>query len=66
MNILFRCDGSLEIGMGHVVRCVALAKYLKDYYEVNIYFAMKKSELGISYVKSSFDVLVKEIATLII
>jgi len=59
VNILFRCDGSLEIGMGHVVRCVALAKYLKDYYEVNIYFAMKKSELGISYVKSSFDVLVK-------
>ena len=57
MNVLFRCDGSVEIGMGHVVRCMALAEYLKDNHDLNIHFAMRQSELGISKVKESYPVL---------
>jgi UDP-2,4-diacetamido-2,4,6-trideoxy-beta-L-altropyranose hydrolase len=57
LNILFRCDGSIEIGMGHVVRCLALADYLKEYHSCNIHFAMRQSELGIDKVVESFPVL---------
>jgi len=57
LNILFRCDGSVEIGMGHVVRCMALADHLKEDYDCNIQFAMRRSELGINKVKESYPVL---------
>ena len=57
MNILFRCDGSVEIGLGHVVRCLALANELKENHDCEIYFAMRGSELGIKRVKESFTVL---------
>ena len=30
VNIVFRCDGSNVMGLGHVVRCVALALYFRE------------------------------------
>lgn len=57
MNILFRCDGSVEIGMGHVVRCLALADHLRENQDCNIHFAMRQSELGISKVRGKYPVL---------
>ena len=57
MSILFRCDGSVEIGMGHVVRCLALADHLKENHKCNIQFAMRQSELGVNKVKESYQVL---------
>jgi len=56
-NILFRCDGSLEIGMGHVVRCLALADKLSSDFECKINFLMIGSELGIKKVKKSYAVI---------
>ena len=57
MNILFRCDGSIKIGMGHVIRCMALADHLKENHGCKIHFAMRKSELGINRVKKSYPVI---------
>ena len=57
MNILFRCDGSIEIGMGHVVRCLALADHLKERHNSAIYFAIRKSELGINTLRKSYFVI---------
>ena len=31
MSILFRTDASHEIGIGHLTRCMSIAKYLKKY-----------------------------------
>ena len=33
-KVVFRTDGSTAIGMGHVVRCLALANMLKDFFEI--------------------------------
>jgi len=57
VNILFRCDGSIKIGMGHVIRCLALADHLKENHGCKIHFAMRKSELGINRVKKSYPVI---------
>lgn len=56
-NILFRCDGSSEIGMGHVVRCLALADKLKEDFNCDINFLMSKSEIGIKKVKFFYNVI---------
>lgn len=51
MNVLIRCDGSPEIGLGHVVRCLALADVLHGVHNCRISFAMRKGPLGIHMVE---------------
>lgn len=50
-NILFRCDGSTEIGLGHIVRCLAIADELRDVHNCRIVFALRKGPLGIRMVE---------------
>ena len=50
-NILIRCDGNHEIGLGHIVRCLALAGELHEVHNCHIAFAMRTGPLGIQMVE---------------
>ena len=52
-SVVIRCDGSSEIGLGHVVRCLALARVLQDAHGCVVTFAMRRGPLGISMVRDA-------------
>ena len=49
-SVLFRCDGYREIGLGHVVRCLALADELRLEHHIPCAFAMRHSPLAFDMV----------------
>ena len=50
-SILFRCDGSPEIGLGHESRCLALAQVLRRHHGCDIAFAMRQDSAGFSMIE---------------
>lgn len=57
-SILFRADGSKQIGMGHITRGIEVAKYLKDYCD-RIYFLTKNNPIAIDYIhKNGFNTII--------
>ncbi len=61
---VIRCDGDEQIGLGHVVRCLALAEELREVHSIGVSFVMKTGKTGISMVKKagfSVDILPKNI-----
>ena len=58
MKIIFRCDGSSDIGLGHLIRCLAIAKELQK--QNQIIFATTKDDTN-SYIKEAgFEIFFKE------
>ena len=58
MKIVFRCDASPDIGLGHLIRCLAVAKELQK--QNQIIFATTKDDM-ISYIKEvGFKIIFKE------
>ena len=58
LSVLFRCDASPSIGLGHVVRCLALADELRGKHDVDVSFAMRRNPLASEMVgRESYPVL---------
>jgi len=56
MNILFRCDGSIDLGLGHIIRCIALADYFRKNYVCNIRFAIRHSKFSAQIIEKKYNV----------
>ncbi len=50
---LFRCDGDLETGLGHVYRCLALADELRERHGWGVTFAMAAGASGFEVVRKN-------------
>ncbi|MCF8088683.1 MAG: NTP transferase domain-containing protein [Desulfotignum sp.] len=50
---VIRCDGDEQIGLGHVVRCLALAEELRDSQSVGVSFAMVSGKPGMDLVRNA-------------
>jgi UDP-2,4-diacetamido-2,4,6-trideoxy-beta-L-altropyranose hydrolase len=58
-NILFRCDSSVSIGLGHVKRCLVLAKRLKEQNKnLKIIFATQNlyGNINLEILRSGFSI----------
>jgi len=52
-RVLIRCDGGRRAGMGHVVRCCALAEELREGRGCGVQFALAEDEFGLEYVTAA-------------
>ena len=49
-RVLFRCDGSPRLGLGHIYRCLALADELRESHGWGVTFAMAEGPVGVELV----------------
>lgn len=56
-NIYFRADGNAEIGMGHVIRSIALASMLKDEFSCTLFTRFSNSFIVSECREASIDVI---------
>ena len=52
-NLLIRADGSTQIGLGHIFRCLALSQFLKDHYQITFVSKLLPNGLEGEFDKSS-------------
>lgn len=49
-SVLIRCDGGRELGLGHIVRCLAIATALRDRFSAAVTFAVGGDEAAFELV----------------
>lgn len=52
LSILIRCDGGHQIGLGHVVRCLAIAEELRDRFAAAVRFAVGGDKTAVALVRA--------------
>jgi spore coat polysaccharide biosynthesis protein SpsF len=52
LAVLIRCDGGHAIGLGHVVRCLAVAAQLRDRFSAAVTFALGGDEAALALVRA--------------
>lgn len=52
-HVVIRCDGGRRVGLGHVVRCLALADELRERHGLGITFAVAEDEIGGQKIRES-------------
>ena len=57
MKIIFRCDASPDIGLGHLIRCLAVAKELKK--QNQIIFATAKDDTNLYIKNNNFSIFLQ-------
>ena len=57
MTVIFRCDSSSEIGSGHVMRCLNLAKEIRYRGKDSIFICKPNDGCLIDLIKKDFRVL---------
>ena len=51
IKVLVRCDAGHKVGLGHMVRCVALGDELREVYASGVVFAMMEDDEGMKMVR---------------
>jgi UDP-2,4-diacetamido-2,4,6-trideoxy-beta-L-altropyranose hydrolase len=56
-KVVFRVDGSQNIGMGHLIRCLALALMLKEEFEITFFWIEVPTNVEMEIINSGFAVV---------
>jgi len=64
VRVVIRCDGDAAVGLGHVVRCLAVADELREKHGAGITFAMASGAPGMALVREKgFPIAAKPLGT---
>src|SRR5690348_15831321 len=52
-SVIIRCDGAADIGLGHLVRCIALADELRDKKECRVKFLVRRGDIAVKMIREA-------------